>query len=67
MLEQEIRLSEYVMAENDNEDEGIVLKARAEAGRGKRFGMDGEISLSSDEAETFAKWVFAHGLEQGER
>lgn len=64
MVENEIRLSEQLLAENDNEDSEIILKAREEVGRGKRFGMSGEISMDTTEAEAFAKWVFANDLEK---
>lgn len=54
------RLSSQLRAEQT--DEGFVLRAREETGRGKRFGMDGEISMTREEADTFAKWVFTQDL-----
>lgn len=59
MVSSELRLSEYLLVENDDTKDEIVLKARDEVGRGKRFGMSGEIELEREEAEAFAKWVFA--------
>lgn len=57
-----IRLSEFVrVKEQDGE---FTLQARDEAGRGKRFGTSGEFALATDEAQRFAKWVFARELDR---
>lgn len=61
MAEDKYRISETLRAER--EDDRLVLQARDEVGRGKRFGMSGEIDMSHEEAEVFAKWIFAHDLE----
>lgn len=61
MADDQFRVSEFLRV--DKTDDGFALKAREETGRGKRFGMDGEISLSHEEAERLAKWVFAQDLE----
>lgn len=55
------RLSDHLRVEQA--DDGMVLQAREEVGRGKRYGMDGEVEMTDKEAERFAKWVFAHDLE----
>lgn len=62
MVTEEIRLSKYLLAKNDEESGEIVLKARDEVGRGKRYGMSGVIEMDEAEAEAFAKWVFVHDL-----
>jgi len=41
----------------------LRLQAREETGRDKRFGTTAEIALDPDEAERFAKWVFARNLD----
>ncbi len=60
MTSEKFRVSEFLQAEGT--DEGLTIKAREEVGRGKRFGMDGEIEMSTDEALTLAKWIFARDL-----
>jgi hypothetical protein len=61
MVIDDLRLSENLLVEFN--DEGVVLKARDEVGRGKRFGMDGVIELSDSEADALAKGVFARQFE----
>lgn len=60
MEENHYRVSDHLRAELT--DDGLVLQARDEVGRGKRYGISGEISMSRDDAEAFAKWVFAQDL-----
>jgi hypothetical protein len=61
MVIDDLRLSEHLLVEFN--DEGVVLKARDEVGRGKRFGMDGVIELNDSEADMLAKGVFARQFE----
>ena len=61
MAAEEFRASEYVrvLAEDDE----LILQTREEAGRGKRFGTDGQVALEAEEAERLAKWILARDLE----
>lgn len=57
----EFRASEYVrITEADDE---LLVQTREEAGRGKRFGTDGEVALQPDEAERLAKWILSRSLD----
>jgi hypothetical protein len=58
MVSDTVRLSEFVRAKVGEENE-ILLESREETGRGKRFGMNGEITLNDHEAKKLAQWVFA--------
>lgn len=58
MDSEELRVSEYLRVERGDENQ-FILKARDEVGRGKRFGMSGEISMDEREAEKLAQWIFA--------
>lgn len=60
MGQEELKISDHLLVETS--DEGFVLKARDEVGRGKRFGMSGEIELNEQEADRLAKWVFARDI-----
>lgn len=55
------RPCEYVRIKA-TEDE-LVLQAREEAGRGKRFGTAGEVALDPHEAELAAKWILTRSLD----
>lgn len=61
MAADEFRPSEHVrIVEHDDE---LVLQAREEAGRGKRFGTNGEVAMGPTEAERLAKWILVRDLE----
>lgn len=62
MDSEELRVSEHLRVEREEENQ-FVLKARDEVGRGKRFGMSGEITMEEEEAERLAQWIFARQLE----
>lgn len=60
MATDEFRVSDHVrVVVTDGE---LTVQTREEAGRGKRFGTQGEVVLDAEEAERFAKWVFARNL-----
>lgn len=62
MPAEEFRASEHVRIV-DADDE-LVVQTREEAGRGKRFGTNGEVALDAEEAERMAKWILSRDLEQ---
>jgi hypothetical protein len=57
----EFRASEHVRI-TEAEDE-LLVQSREESGRGKRFGTDGEIALTPDEAERLAKGILSRRLD----
>lgn len=61
MVDEKLKISDQLLVESN--EEGLILKARDEVGRGKRFGMSGEIEINEREAERLAKWVFARDFE----
>lgn len=61
MADDEFRPSEYIrVVKNDDE---VLIQAREEAGRGKRFGTEGEVALDTQEAEQAAKWILARTID----
>jgi hypothetical protein len=56
------RLSDYKRVQMSSPGQ-ITIQARAEIGRGKRFGTAGELSLSNDEAIQLAKFVINNYIE----
>lgn len=56
------RLSDYKRVEMNSPGQ-ITIQARAEIGRGKRFGTAGELSLSNSEAIQLAKFVLNNYIE----
>ena len=61
MPDEEFRPSAYIRVV-ENEDE-MLIQAREEVGRGKRFGSNGEVALDPKEAERAAKWILARSLD----
>lgn len=56
-----VKVSDYTRVTFD--EDGVLVQQRQEAGRGKRFGTDGEIALEREEADRLAKIIFANQLE----
>lgn len=62
MSADEFRASEYVRI--TEAEGGLLVQTRQEAGRGKRFGTDGEVALRPDEAERLATWILSRSLDR---